>query len=330
MGWKLYERPHQLGTKMLKLFSILICILCTQFVHAKILLITHAHNRPEFIEWQYHCFKKFLLDDYEFVVYNDAVSPKVHRSINNVCKKLEITCIPIPQEIHAALYPVTLPKERFWGHPSNRHSDCITYSLQERGFNHDGVVVIIDSDFFLIRPLSIIELMDDHDIMAIMRVSFDSRVPGWPQVVGLEYLWPAFTCLQMNRLPDKQGLDFSPGIYPTFTLDTGGHTLFYLQKHRHLKLKELGLFNTGLDMAYLQVPRELPTEERISQLTNLGFTPKEITFILNRPGNATTEFAVDRHFLHYRGASYEHTGSSQDDIDRKLEWVKNFMHDLVN
>jgi hypothetical protein len=316
---------------MLKILCIFVCLFCTPLLSAKVLLITHAHNRPEFIEWQYHCFKKFLLDDYEFVVYNDAISPKVHRAINNLCKRLEISCIPIPQEIHAHLYPVTLPKERFWGHPSNRHYDCIRHSLYDRGFNHDGIVVIIDSDFFLIRPFSIVDLLGDNDITAIMRMSFDRNNPSWPRIPGLDYLWPGFTCIQMNRIPDKEGLDFSPGSYPSFTLDTGGHTLFYLQNHPQIKLKELGIYEHRLDWSYLQVPRELPIETRVAELTKLEFSPKEITFILNKPGNATVEFAVDRHFLHYRGASYEPVyGISQSDIDKKLEWVRNFIHDLLN
>jgi hypothetical protein len=316
---------------MSKLLSILVCMLCTQFIHAKVLLITHAHNRPEFIEWQYHCFKKFFTDEYEFVVYNDAVSPKTHRAINNLCNKLGITCVPLPQEIHSHLYPVTLPQERFWAHPSNRHADGIRYSFYDKGFNHDGIVVLIDSDFFPIRPISIVDLLGDNDIASLMRVAFDTRLPGWPRIDGLEYLWPPFVCLHMNRLPDKEGLDFSPGLFPTFTLDTGGHTLFYLQNHPQLKLKKLGLFHDVLDVAYLQVPRELPLETRTAELTKLGYSSKEITFILNRPGNATVEFAVDRHFLHYRGASYEHLYPHLlTDMDKKIEWVGNFMKDLIN
>jgi hypothetical protein len=316
---------------MLRIACLFLCLFLTPLLNAKILLITHAHNRPEFIEWQHQCFKKFLQDDYEFIVYNDAVSPKVHRAIKNVCQRLGITHVPIPQEIHAALYPVTVPKERYWALPNNRHANCIQHSLDDRGFNHDGIVVIIDSDLFLIRPLSIEELMKDCDIAAIMRMSFDRNDPSWPRIDGLDYLWPGFTCLQMNRLPDKKGLDFYPGAYPTFSLDTGGHTLFYLQNHPHLRLKELDLFATSLDMKYLKVPGDLPTETRIDLLTTMGYNPQEISFILKRPGHVAIEFAFEHHFLHYRGGSYEHNyGSSQQDIERKLEWVKNFIQERIN
>ena len=38
----------------------------------KILIITHNYNRPDFIEIQSATFKKFLQDDYEYVVFNDV------------------------------------------------------------------------------------------------------------------------------------------------------------------------------------------------------------------------------------------------------------------
>ena len=41
-------------------------------VNAKVLLITHAYNQPEFIKWQDAALKKFLKDEYEYVVFNDA------------------------------------------------------------------------------------------------------------------------------------------------------------------------------------------------------------------------------------------------------------------
>ena len=48
---------------------------------SKVLIITHAYNRPEFIPLQDITFKKFLKDDYEFVVFNDARDPKIKKDI---------------------------------------------------------------------------------------------------------------------------------------------------------------------------------------------------------------------------------------------------------
>ncbi len=50
-------------------------------ISSKILIITHAHNRPEFIPLQDVTFKEFLKDDYEFVVFNDARDEKIDKEI---------------------------------------------------------------------------------------------------------------------------------------------------------------------------------------------------------------------------------------------------------
>ena len=48
-------------------------VLTTQ---TKVLIFTYSYNKPEFIELQYKTFKKFLLDDHELIVFNDAIEKK--------------------------------------------------------------------------------------------------------------------------------------------------------------------------------------------------------------------------------------------------------------
>ena len=51
----------------------------------KVLIFTYSYNRPDFIEIQEKTFKKFLKDDYEFVVFNDARYPDMQAKIRNTC-----------------------------------------------------------------------------------------------------------------------------------------------------------------------------------------------------------------------------------------------------
>ena len=60
---------------------------------AKVLIMTLSYNKPEFIRWQHATFKKFLKDDYEFVVFNDAPNKKLSKKIEAACRKLKIECI---------------------------------------------------------------------------------------------------------------------------------------------------------------------------------------------------------------------------------------------
>lgn len=54
----------------------------------KILILTYSYNRPEFIEWQHKTFEKFLLDDYEMIVFNDADNVVMSSQIKSMCKNL--------------------------------------------------------------------------------------------------------------------------------------------------------------------------------------------------------------------------------------------------
>lgn len=83
---------------------LIICffVVCQVIAKQKILIITHNFNRPDFIEIQHATFKKFLQDDYEYVVFNDATDSTLVQQINNICNKLQIEWIRVPlcQDIH--------------------------------------------------------------------------------------------------------------------------------------------------------------------------------------------------------------------------------------
>ena len=59
----------------------------------RVLIVTHSYNKPDFIELQYKLFKKFLHDDYDFVVFNDASNATFENAISAICKALNIVCL---------------------------------------------------------------------------------------------------------------------------------------------------------------------------------------------------------------------------------------------
>ena len=71
---------------MKKLYLTLL-LLFNSSIHAKILIYTFAYNRPDFIEIQYHTFKKFLKEEFELVVFNDARKEEMKQEIDSMCKK---------------------------------------------------------------------------------------------------------------------------------------------------------------------------------------------------------------------------------------------------
>lgn len=105
-------------------------------VHCKVLIITTACNRPDFIELQDKHFKRFLKDDYEFVVFSDAPTNYLHKKMEETCQSLGIKCVRVPPSNHYCMLP------------SCRNATAILTALNEMGFAHDDLVAVVDSDLF--------------------------------------------------------------------------------------------------------------------------------------------------------------------------------------
>jgi len=278
---------------------------------AKVLIITHAYNHPDFIEMQCRTFQKFLIDDYEYIVFNDAPSGPMHDAIMDMCNKWDVTCIPIPQVFHD--HP---QEEPFWqtspdSEGTKRHVDGIQFSLDLLGYDHEGIVAFFDSDLFLIKPFSISEAMEYYDIVSIFREPLESEGSE------VKHLWPGLTFLAMNKLPNKRTLDFKCGKINDQLVDTGGYTYYYL-KNNHLKVKFIGKFPYGKE--YENYTNSHP-QEKVVKFKELGFGDKEINWLMKYPW-LDVEFYTENCFLHYaRGRFFN---------ELKTMAVVEFLEDILN
>lgn len=304
---------------MKKLF-VFFFILTTVAVYAeKVLIITHNYNRPDFIELQYKTFKKFLHDDYEYIVFNDAQDNDLMNKIDAMCAHYNIKSIRIPQEIHSQPYLPRQPNDNL-NRANIRHANCIQYSLDTIGFDHNGIVFIIDSDMFPIRPFSIADYMKDKDIAAFMN-----------KPRGINYICPAFCILSMNKLPDKKTLNFNVCKINGLDVDSGGFTYYYLANHPELKVEHINVLYSHqlfLGDSHLNLPANntLHRDTKIFVYERLGFKNQEIQFFLKQPD--TFELYLNNHFLHYRGGS-NHTGESQNYVDNKSKLFNEFFDNIL-
>ncbi len=259
----------------LKLFLLL--IIATQAsLSAKILLFTYSYNRPDFIKIQHDTFKKFLKDDYEFVVFNDARDRSMEQQITNMCQQLQVACIRIPQEIHDQPYLKRWAGESYHA-PAVRNCNVVQYSLNHVGFKHDDIVALFDSDMFLVKDFSIREYMKGYDLVGIKQ--------------GIGYLWIGLTFLNMDTMPNKTTLDFNCGRVNDTAVDAGGHTYCYLRD------------NPGVQGRYFAQCIVQPSMQKEEILRTHNFNEKDIQFIMACPYGINIEYMLDNHFLHYRGGT---------------------------
>lgn len=271
--------------------------------YGEILIITHSYNRPEFIAIQHKTFKNFLKDkDYTFIVFNDAPDNATKESIDAMCRSLKINCIRIPQKIHTYAYLRRWPGEGF-NSACVRCANVVQYSLNEVGLHHNDIVVIIDSDMFLVKEFSIREFMHGFDLAGVPQ-SRNSTV---------HYIWNGLVFLNMSTLPDKQLINFNCGRVNDIPVDVGGQLHHYLSSHPLLRIQYI-------DQWYLRYPLSMVTlqEHKLNQAT--------IDFILSEPSNV--EFILNKTFLHYRGGT-NWDAQSVTYHNRKMKQLMKYIADLL-
>ncbi len=279
---------------MKKFFLILVCV--SNMLAAKVLIITHVFNRLDFIGIQNATFKKFLQDEYEFVVFCDTPEEESALKVKHYCEKLNLRCVRIPQKIHQQPYLYRASKD--YQEPSVRTSNAIQYSLDTLGFNYDGIVVIIDSDLFLVKNFSIEKYMKNWDIAAVLQ-SRDN---------GVRHLWNGLVFMDMRTLPEKRTLNFNCGYVEGQPVDTGGYTHYYLKKYPELRLQESNVTHvTGKSSKAL-----------LQAMNKRNFRPGLLEF-LSITEIPNMEFVIEDAFLHYRGgANWENRPSDFHEYKSKI------------
>ncbi len=303
-------------------------------LESKVLIITHSYNRPEFIEIQDKTFKALLKDDYEFVVFNDAPDRGTEEQIEKTCLNLGLRHIRIPQSIHSQPYLDRLPVEN-WNHYCVRCANVVQYSLDILGFDHNGLVMIIDSDMFLIDEFSIEDYLKGHELSGVKqyRGTLENHIM---------YLWNGLLFFDMNKIPNKKTLNFNCGRVEGFPCDVGGYTYYYFQQNPEVRFlpttKQLDL-SRGM---FSEDSYEVFREGRFMNADNTIYDSKELTkeevmrrveyspaltrFLSKSPDNV--QFFLDFTILHYRsGGNWDL--KSAEYHSQKTSLLKEFIDEIL-
>lgn len=268
--------------------------------------------------------KMFIIDDYEFVVFNDAKNFKDNETIRTTCERLGIRCIRYEQDWHETdalnnqiLQWLTDPSlihshidfrsRDLYGistQPSVRHSHVIQYALDNFGYRHDDIVVIMDGDIFPIRPLHFSALLRDSPLVGIKR-----GIAG----EGVEYLWVPFIAFDPSRLPNIKDLKFHVALIGGYIHDTGAQTYHYLGNNPSVEAIK---YNYHGSTSFLNM---VPSEMKLH-----GFSDDEIILTKNLPWPQCVEFHLEHCLLHFGASSFCLEGH-----DVKSACVEDFIEKIV-
>ena len=175
-------------------------------------IITSVVNNPDFIEIQYYTFKKFFKGEYEFIVFNDSKDypdftndndPTLKKQIEEMCIKLNIKCINIPNNHHKYL------------NMSRRHADTFNTHVIKYQIENPDKYLLIDSDMFLVDHFDI-NKYSNYECAILLQTRCNYT---------LNYIWPGICYLDMLKIknPELLNWDVSPKC------DSGGMMQAFLK-----------------------------------------------------------------------------------------------------
>jgi len=200
-------------------------------------IYTFSHNRPDFIELQYQTIKKYLQDDFEFIVFNNekpgsdgGYDPNRISQIDIECKKLNLECIKIPFDQSLQVLNGEL---MFTGNQYTGGAAACAYSLSWAWKNiiskDQGISVVIDSDMFLCNPISFQSMMKGYNF---------AYFPSYRNNLSIMYPWNGIVIVDPKNMPNVQNMSWGPGLVDGTNTDVGGELHYYRKKYKN-ELKEL-------------------------------------------------------------------------------------------
>lgn len=193
-----------------------------------ILIITTAYNKPEYIELQYKSFKKFLKNEFKYVVFNDADNDNLKKQIENECNKLNIECYRVPQELHHSPLPDWVNIENCWPCglggiiAAYRHSQSVRYAFEKFNYYKEGIVCLIDGDCFLVSEFNAKKFLDDAAVTKL--------------AIGFS---PILCFFNMPKLPSPETIILEAGFIAYTFHDPFQMFPYYFNSHPECKVKDI-------------------------------------------------------------------------------------------
>lgn len=262
-------------------------------------IITSVVN-TDFIKLQYLSLKKFINQDFEYIIFNDAKNfndltnnnnLNMKKDVLNLCNELNINCINHDNDFH-----INIPSSSF------RHATVLNNMLLFQ-LNNPDKYLYIDSDMILIDYLDI-NKYNNYSCAIVLQHRVDNNNKD------INYIWPGLCYFDMDKIYNKSLLNWSLANYT----DTGGMMYRWLINQNNYKPFPscIDIRNTNniekyhTDTIYY-IKHLWSSTWDISELPDKLKHKKDLVNLLisdnrNKNNKITCEL-YDDVFLHYRGGT---------------------------
>ena len=202
----------------------------------KVKIYTLACFRPDFIPIQFNSIKRHLTDEFEFIVFNNekpgnrTYDKNRRAQIFKICDELKIQCIDV--EFDETIQHLNGEKAFDNGVYVNDNLSCAygnAFAWKNYVSKWDCLGCIIDSDMFLIKDVSFVELMKGYDL---------GFIPSYRENCTIKYMWNGFVLADIPNLPNPEEIGWGCNKINGIAVDVGGENYYYLEKYKdQLKLR---------------------------------------------------------------------------------------------
>lgn len=302
--------------------KILLSSLIFTLSGAKLLIVTTAYDNPYLLEAQARTFRKYILEDFDYLVCNDADNKKNFIDIKNVCSKLNLIHFPIPnKEAHNNYFKHGCWKDAFNLDKTNprraafRHGQALQYMYENIGHKHSDLLMIIDVDIFLIKEISINKLMDNSDIYCHSFMNnekkwlFNSQPRGgyYGKTFSMELM-----IINLKNIDKKELLNFNAGFIGSQYVDSGALIALYADSS-NIKIKQQSRVNF--------------TEADLNQFPNYKHHLNTIKDINFEKYKSSCPCIIEDCFIDYKNAT-NHNNTPESIINKKKRAFKSLIDQI--
>jgi hypothetical protein len=185
----------------------------------KIEVFTFAFNRPDLLELQVDCLKKFLLNDFNLNVIHDTRNGHLVHEFNSATIKIseKYDGLTVGYYVHESIDGLQ---------SSEYHSEVLqwTYDIIVRGLD-DTIVLFLDHDIFLTENLNLVEELNDYDILGLLQ-----------EREHVKYVWPGLVAFKTSSFGD---INWKCGEFEGQKVDSGGGT-YTILRDKNIRFKNTG------------------------------------------------------------------------------------------
>ena len=284
---------------------------CSVNGFAVVRILTFHCNLPQLLEMQCRALNKFVVEDFELIVFNDASDPEIKLEIEAVSAKYGATCVRFEPQWHDYCSDLNsyirnaIEKSHVdtdLESPSLRHSRIIRYALENYGYSHDDIVVVLDGDAFPIRTVSLNLMLQNLDIIGSLRgghhrrVTLDPMLQNWDVIVRggyqCEYFMPVFVAFDPRKLEAPSEFQLHWDVVHGQVQDTGAASYYYMEEHPEVKIGKIPL-----------IQGDCLTKWSLGDFRANNLGSREIELVEKLRG-FYYEIHMDWHVFHYKGSSH--------------------------